>query len=69
MNFMKKFEFPEFTEEEKFSEILNEKAKNTLVIFSAKKEHVQVRERANTFYDKPRSNFILFYFFQRIRET
>lgn len=52
---MKKFEFPEFTEEEKIQEIFNERAKSTLAIFSAKKDHVQVRERAYTFYDKPRS--------------
>ncbi len=64
---MKKFELPEFVEEEKIPEIFNDKAKNSLSIFTAKKEHVEVRERAHTFYDKPRSTLILF-IFQNLRK-
>jgi hypothetical protein len=59
MNLMKKFEMPEFLENVKVSEIFNEKPKSSLVIFQAKKEHVEVRERAYTFHDKPKSNNLI----------
>ena len=53
---MKKFDQPENLEDEKISEIFNEKPKSSLVIFQFKKEHLEVRERAYTFHDKPKSN-------------
>jgi hypothetical protein len=62
MNFMKKFDVPQFSEGEKLSDIFNEKAKTSLSLFESMKDHVELRERAYTFYDKPRCNvnFIIF---------
>ena len=57
LNFMKKFETPQFLEDEKLSDIFNEKAKNSLALFQTTKEVVELRDRAYTYYDKPRSIF------------
>ena len=52
---MKKFDQPEILEDEKISEIFNEKPKSSLMIFQTKKDHLEVRERSYTFHDKPKS--------------
>jgi len=56
MNFMKKFDVPQLSDGEKISDVFNEKPKTSLSLFEAMKDHVELRERAYTFYDKPRCN-------------
>jgi hypothetical protein len=59
MNLLKKFEIPDDLKENSIPEVINENSKGNLIHFQAKKQHLELRERAHTFHEKPRSNIVL----------